>query len=413
MAGLLKWSWSLSAVGPEVDAKLRPAANEVPRRLIPLDDYVPPSLPTDEFVKVWTGRLQAMLGRSQGASFIADERLRRVALRRLDQVVAPPATGTVQDEVAASVRAWLEGPPTSERLKAIVLPPCDATSVMEAWAHGEGHAILDRDCRADDPETALAMLDVVSPEQVVVVPRLERWALRCRSGLAPVRALLAKLDARQQRAVLGCNAFGWAFLSQAVGVGMLVGAPLTPQPFDGPRLRDWFGGLAGSDAARNLRFRLSDGGTDLLELVGSSADEAARKASDRFFAALAGRSRGVPWVAWHMWRRMLHTDREQDDDATSLREQETLWVAGLDELVLPGCHPREALLVLHAILIHDTLALSDLQRVLPVVEGSLVPAALVSAGFLEREGDVLRVRAEAYPAVRAGLVTGGLPVGKG
>lgn len=123
-------------------------------------------------------------------------------------MVAPPATGTVAEGVAASVEAWLNGPPRSERIKAVILSPHDASGAIEAWALGEGHTIHDSSRCTDDAPAALAVLDDVPPERMVVVPRLERWRLRCHGALAPVRVRMSVLGARRHKAVLGCNTSG-------------------------------------------------------------------------------------------------------------------------------------------------------------------------------------------------------------
>lgn len=68
-----------------------------------------------------------------------------------------------------------------------------------------------------------------------------------------------------------------------------------------------------------------------------------------------------------------------------------LWIAGLDELaaLLPTAQgaARPARL-----LIHDALTVLELSRALPILKGSLLSAALLSTGLLERGGAVLRVR---------------------
>lgn len=370
--------------------------------LIPLADYEAPALPTDERLKRFIGKAKALFGNGEGSAFIADEQLKKATLRDLNRVVAPPAAGPVMAEIDLSISAWLGAPPTAERVKAIVLPPCDNTNVVAAWAEAAGHRTLSRTNRDADPAVLFETLADCDPDALLVVPRLEEWFLRTPEGLAPIRALIAWLDQRRQRCVIGCNSWGWAFLAKAVDVDLLVGAPLIFQPFDGPRLAQWFGELATDEKTSGTRFRLVEGGVDLF------CDDNDAAASD-FFETLAGRSRGIPWVAWHMWRRTLRTERE--DDTASSDEEETLWIAGLAELVLPGDQPRDALLVLHALAIHGQLTAPELRAVLPIVGEATVLPALIAGGFIERDDVTLTLRPEAYPAIRDGLRSAGLPIG--
>ena len=380
------------------------------RPLIPIEDYDCPSLPADEWIKAAMTRIRATF-RHDDKAFIADDRLKRATLKRLDQAVAPPACGPVMAELDAAMKQWFGQPATAERIKAIVLPPCDDNDVVGAWARDAGHRIVTCDDARDVP-AALAMLDTIDddPASLLVIPRLERWYLRRLDGLAGIRTLMAALAVRKQRTVIGCNAWTWAYLSKAAGIDMLVGTPLCFAPFDAERLREWFGELARDDMTRGVRFRRADDGSDIL-----TADAADGKSLD-FFRTLAGRSRGIPWVAWHMWRRMLRTDEGQgdgqgDDAGGGGTRRETLWVTALEELVLPGDRPRDTLLILHALLLHGEMRAADLRAVLPIVGDSVVPAALVMSGFVQRDGDRLSIRPEAYPAVRSGLETAGMSMG--
>ena len=121
-----------------------------------------------------------------------------------------------------------------------------------------------------------------------------------------------------------------------------------------------------------------------------------------------------------MWRRSLRSSTDDSvagDGAAILAAdqtpgEQTLWVAALDEFVLPGAHEQSALLVLHALLIHGALSAEHLGLVLPLVGESNIVSVLVRAGFVERSGDLFSCSAAAYPAIRAGLASAGLPMGQ-
>lgn len=371
------------------------------RGLIPVADYACPALPADEWFRVLWRRVLTWL-RPTRTSVIPDDQLRRATLRRLDQVVAPPACGPVLAELQASVAEWLAQSPTAERIRAIVLPPCQDGDVLGVWADSNGHQILRVDHPRDVPD-ALVRLERLpdDPNALLVVPRLEFWHVRRVDGLAGIRALIAALTRRRQRAVISCNAWTWAYLSKAAGIDMIAARPLCFAPMDGDRLRDWFRELARDDDTRGFRFRLSDDGTDLF------GDEVTDVETD-LFRTLAARSLGVPWVAWHMWRRMLH---RSDGDPSVPEAGNTLWVTAPEELTLPAERRPEALLILHALILHGRMSIEDLASVLPLVGETVAPAGLMMAGVIAQEGDALFVRAEAYPVVRAELQAAGMSVG--
>jgi len=109
-----------------------------------------------------------------------------------------------------------------------------------------------------------------------------------------------------------------------------------------------------------------------------------------------------------MWRRMLH---RSDGDASVPEAGNTLWVTAPEELTLPAERRLEALLILHALILHGRMSIQDLASVLPLVGETVAPAGLMMAGFIAQEGDALFVRAEAYPVVRAELQAAGMSVG--
>ena len=85
-------------------------------------------------------------------------------------------------------------------------------------------------------------------------------------------------------------------------------------------------------------------------------------------------------------------------------------MAALDELALPARDPQAALLVLHALLIHEHLTPDELRQVLPTVNQPGIVDTLAASGFIEREGDGVRCRPAAYPAIRGGLAAAGYPL---
>lgn len=388
-------------------------AHEV-RSFVPLSDFAPPPMPAEEVFRTYVARLMAAFRRKEAKPFIADDRLARTTVETLDEIVAPPACGPLLLEIEATVSRWrkdLEAGRRPSRL-VLVLPPCDFNDVVETWARLQGAAILEPPERGHLASVVPKPIPDLRGEGLVVIPRLERWFLRQRNGLRMVRDLLAAISASPRPVLIGCNSWAWAFLARSCGADALLPDPLIFRAFDADRLHAWFSELSGDETTKGFSFRLAESGEDVL-----ARGEGGDLSSD-FLQRLAGRSRGIPWVAWHLWRRSLRTP----DDPSLAQEagealtggetasRETLFVAALDEYVLPGAHEQTALLVLHALLLHGGLTVDELRLVLPVVGETNVMPVLAQSGFVERRDGSFRVRPAAYPSVRAALGTAGYPM---
>lgn len=378
---------------------------------VALSEAEPPTMPAEERFRSLVARVHAVLKPKETKPVIASDRLKRTTLDRLDEVVAPPACGPLLEELDRAVASWRGTRAKRSHLMLIVMPPCDETAIVELWAKQNGHRILPAPARGALIASGTADVPDLAGEDLLVVPRLEDWVLRHRDGLRAVRALLAAMDGARRPIVVGCNSWAWAFLGKAAGADLLLPDPVTFRPFGAPRLHDWFSELAAPDGTPALRFRLPKTGEDVLA---RNADGG--PASD-YLETLAARSRGIPSVAWHLWRRSLRSrDEGVAADAAKLATdrdpgEQTLWVAALDEYVLPQAQQQTALLLLQALLIHGPLTAEHLGLVLPIVGDSSIAPVLVRAGFLTRQADAFACCAAAYPAIREGLAAAGLPMG--
>lgn len=394
----------------------------------PLKDYDSPQLPAADALQATVTRMRALFKGPDDKPFIGDDRLQLSTKKMLDDIVSPPACAPLLDELNATLVDWIDEPAPLSWLKTIVLPPGDEGGVIGTWANQEGHQILMPPQREALISNESYKLPELEGEGVLVIPQLERWFLRHRNGLAIVRALLGTLDGLQRHCVIGCNNWAWSFLNKAVGANMVLPDALTFQPFDAKRLHHWFSQLSAGSGREDLLFRLTRSGEDVMAL-----DDNGELKHD-FFTQLAARSRGIPWVAWRLWRRSLRSGTEDPDEIESaekfaedepqsestakngkqnLINEQTLWVAALDDFSLPSKSDETALLVLHALLIHGSLTTQELRQVLPLVGESNVLSALVSAGMIERQGGQngengqVCCFAAAYPAIRSGLQTAG------
>ena len=426
------------------------AGDKRPAGLVPLGDYRSPGMPAEHVVRAVWRRFKERFDSSDSDPVRADNRLQSTTLKVLDEVVGPPACGPLMHDFDAAVRAWLDEPEGTFHC-VVVLPPCDSTDLIGSWAKSRGHAVLGAPER--DQGHALSVIvdtakeshatgaenaadgKALTPEgeaPLLVIPRLESWFLRRRNGLLAVRALLAELQQSERRCLIGCNSWAWAFLVRAAGAALVLPSPRTFVAFDAKRLQAWFSELAAAQAdSGRVAFRLAHSGADVLALKDDGA------LSSNYLEELAARSNGIPWVAWHLWRNALRTGIDateiqkanghagtkpaSQEDANKAAEapengvpadERTFWITGVPDPDLPHHHDDNALLVLHALLIHGALDSTELLSVLPDATASEVLPALLRSGFLEKQGNQLTVKPSAYPAVRRALLADGFPIGE-
>lgn len=346
-------------------------------------------------------RLRQLLTRSDERPFIAEDRLQRTPdqLAR-DHGQTPPCPPLIE-ALQRSLDPWAATASPDSWLKLVILPPgCDLDPLAD-WARQSGHERLRPPTRESlSEEAANSALDL-DGEGVLVIPELAMWFLRRRGGLERLRLLLKRLAGLQRHCVVGCDSRAWRFICRALEAHLILPEPLSFPPFDEARLRGWLAHTLEKGALSATRFRLSRDGRDVFAL-----DKRGRPVSD-YFSVLAAHSAGVPWVAWHLWRRSLRA--ATDDDATPYDREQTLWVVALEAFSLPGQGDTRALLILHALLIHTALSDAALAQVLP--EPNLTPllSALRTAGFIERRHECWQVVPAALPATRSGLDTAGFP----
>lgn len=246
-----------------------------------------------------------------------------------------------------------------------------------------------------------------------MIPALERCYLRHPHGLTLVRRFFDRLDTgRLGEGLIGCDSWAWAYLRRAVR-----GCPpraLVAQALEHERLSAWLRQLAEGDGLQQVLFRQSDSGALVLPPPAALADAVDTTAGESDFVThLAAHSRGIPGIAWSLWRDALRSCPDEDlaaeKDAEGTCEMgQAVWVLPWGEIEKPALAAGfgvEHTLVLHALLLHDGLAADLLAEVLSLATGAAlgVFSELREAGLLEDRQDTLRVSAAIYPAVRQHL----------
>lgn len=346
------------------------------------------------------------------SSILPDGVLVPTPLNILDMIADKPVCGQVIQALHTYLDEWAQCTLESPRMQLIVMPPCDHIGNIENWARAQNHVLLAPPSRDElthtDGLAATESVDSLS-EGLLVIPQLERWFLRQRNGLRPVRTLLNRIAASHRRCLIGCDAWAWSYLCKAANADIMLPSPRTFAPFDAARLRHWFAELACHEN-RVPTFRLARNGEDVL-----ACDEKGEPRNN-WLRLLAARSGGIPWVAWQLWRASLQVGKDNaifsDQTVSTVSDDEhTVWVVDIEDCPLPSGHEERALLTLHALLIHGGLSASELDEVLPATGEACMLQALVYLRQLRFERGNFSVRPTAYPGIRRALEAAGFPIG--
>ncbi|MGE0312540.1 MAG: hypothetical protein AB7P21_13075 [Lautropia sp.] len=408
---------------------------------VPIGCYAWPAMPTEDAIRRFVGPILERLRKRHAAPHVAEDRLRRTRSDDGDAAEAPVCNVLLR-ELAATLDPWAAGDAGADTLRLVVLPPCEDADLLEHWASANGHrlvsappldpASLERPLidrphdRASPLAGALAgLLADPAPDdtaRVFVVPHLEHWFLRHRHGLALARALLAGLDASRRRWVVGCNSWAWRYLQKAADADAILPRGLGFSAFDANRLRGWIAESGtGKRDGRALCFRRADSGAVVLRVPSDASQPPPEGPAEDHFRVLAAHSFGIPWVAWHTWRESLrsrvdadtpageHAPPDRGEPGDRRPDERVFWIADVEAFTLPQGREPDALLVLHALLLHGGLGIDALRAVLPTTQALAVVPALLSAGFIAHGARGLHCRALAYPAIRRALVAAGYP----
>ncbi|KIN73469.1 hypothetical protein [Sulfitobacter guttiformis] len=376
---------------------------------VPLGGYEWPKLPTEDRLRLAINRFKNEVFRSNSGDepAVAADRLEGIPLERLNRIAAPPAYGKLLDELDLTMNAWIAAGRAGSKVQLIVMPPCDDIGIVKTWAESQGITCLNAPTRDEVlGETGPAMPDL-GGEGILVIPNLERWFLRHRKGLRTVRLLLAAISATKRRCVIGCNSWAWTYLSATIDADLQLPGGVTFQAFDKERLHHWFSGLAHRPNSEVKAFRISESGKNVF-----ATDEDGAIKSD-FFQKLAARSLGIPWVAWSLWRHSLRETREADTTETEAGakveddDDDMIWIAELEDFVMPTAQRQNALLIFHSLLIHGALSVEHLSLTVPFGSQINLVETLMRAGFVKLENGLLSCLPAAYPTIRRELANAG------
>lgn len=384
-------------------------------RFRPLGQYAWPDATIDRSIKRVFENLVTRRGDDLDEGGMDDAHLIAVDDSWLDRVAAGPASASLAQELDATLADWLATDPSGaerccprdDHVRTVVLPPCDPDNFLGRWASDRGHVVIEPPPReklldADDFQTPADHR--TADTELLVIPRLEDWFLRDDVGLAPMRKLVSHIGESRGRWLIGCNSWAWQFLAKSCRVDAVLPEPLVPAAFGADRLRHWLQSLSAREDSVSTRFRLASSGQDVF----SNKDKRGRDEKDTL-AELAALSLGIPWIAHELWRDSLRMQEEvagTDDDDT----RPTLWISGFAREFAQLELDRNAMLVLHTLLVHGRLRSSDVYRSVPVPPYLNSLAALRRSGLVVEDDGLHACVPSAYPVIRDRLRDAGYPM---
>ncbi|MCU0572768.1 MAG: hypothetical protein MUF52_13925 [Syntrophobacteraceae bacterium] len=308
------------------------------------------------------------------------------------------------------LKEWCESGEERDPLRVVLNAPHGGTRrVVSLWA-GQGN------WRVIEPPEArqllaggrdrLRELDL-RDETPWLIPGLEKWYLRHHDALDPVRELLDILASRRRPTLICCDSWAWAYLCGTVQADLVLPQPLIMAAFDRERLGWWLRSLCGLEGGCSALFRQTNSEKFILPPAELPGEREELEISD-FLGRLAAFSRGNPGVAWALWHKSLGGAGAEDHVGAAGTRVRTIWMRPWRDLDMPAVPQRNRsrlAMVLHTLLLHNGVATGILPELLPnlarVVRQDLHD--LRAAGLVDREHDLWRVTAIAYPVVRATL----------
>lgn len=433
-------------------------ANHTPWRFIRLDQYkLPPETSRETMRKGISGLwLRLGWGSKVEESVFAENELSQVPQELVDKAAPDPDWSAFLAAMTAVLDTWIDAKVPGSTNQIFVGPPYHGTGkILTAWGQARGWRLIS----APPPEMILTggqewLTQFEDDNEPLVLPHLEHCYLRHYNGLTLLRRLLDHIISQSRRWLVGCDSWAWAYLSKALKVGTVFPMPFILEAFDQDRLKIWFQQLASASAENNFVFRQLDSGKYVLppstgEEASGDWNQGAAAEDGSFLKNVAAFSRGIPGVAWAVWRHSFgfvdttaedgaecalevpatedgkesapeasaaEGGEECDQEAPAAKEvnpAHPILVTPWSKIDLPGFPFQHVslglLMVLHTLLIHGGLCSRILPELLPMSPMEILENLylLEASGLLESDRGFWRVTPAGYPAVRQVLQSEG------
>jgi hypothetical protein len=392
---------------------------------ISLTQYLKPNAPASEVVR---GRLNSVLRllRPNSRQDSADHGLLCAAPPYLLKRAAPlPDLEQMVIALESALHDWCFTKDPKKSVKVIVGPPgSNVDQAVAILACQNGWPKLGPPTPAEILAGGSAWIQNIKGDELVplVIPHLGSCYLRHQDGLILISRLLDWLESTRRRCLISCDSWAWAYLVKALQIDAVLPTPLTLAPIDGARLQFWLPTLARTNGGQ-FEFRDAGNGQRIFMVASNYDDLIRRNARPGHMEAfgewvdagnlvkqLAAYSRGLPQVAWTLWRECLQVapDAKKDIERKMAQADDwhTVWVKPWSQLILPSV-PQSAgtteSIILHTLLLHGGATAELLELMLPFSHNQVRQALhqLMEVDLVEIKADNRwRVTLLGYPTVR-------------
>jgi len=335
------------------------------------------------------------------------EELRNLSPERVQAILPTLEWHDPAVALRAAIGTWLDAEEPANQVVFLVGPPYSGVSdILTDFAPLVGWQVVD----APMPAQILSGNDevlrpVIEQDEPCVIPSLEHWFLRHALGLDLIRRLFSALDQRNQRCLVGCDSWAWAYFREVLD--RKHSRVLCLQSFGEDRIEDWV--ISNIDREQTHIPWIREYGTGKYVLAPEQKEENGFESSD-FLAHLAAYSRGIPGVSWHLLKTAFQSLPEKDiadeEQTDEIRQRHGgVWIAPWAQFMKPGVPELGnpvTLFVLHALLLHHGLSSELLIELLPVDADRVLRtlSLLRQELIVKKEQDQWQVADVGYPAVR-------------
>lgn len=392
---------------------------------ISLSQYLKPSAPASEVVRGGLTSVSRLLRPNSRQANAAHGKLCAAPPYLLNRAAPVPDLEQMVIALEGALQDWCFTKDTKKSVKVIIGPPgSNVEQAVATLGSRNGWPRLGAPTPANIIAGGNAWLENIKGDELapLVIPQLGKCYLRHQDGLSLISRLLDRLESTRRRCLIACDSWAWAYLVEALHIDAMLPMPLTLAPIDGTRLQFWLPTLARTNGGQFV-FRDTSNGQPIFMLKSNYDDLIRRNAKPGQMEAfgewvgagnlvkqLAAYSRGLPMVAWNIWRECLQVtpDAKKTIERKMAREDDwyTVWVKPWSQLPLPSV-PQSAgtteSIILHTLLLHGGATAELLEMLLPFSHNQVRHTLnqLMDIDLVEvKAGNQWRVTMVGYPAVR-------------
>ncbi len=392
---------------------------------IPLTQYEKPHAPAGQVVRgglTSTWRLLRPKSRQGGFD---QAKLSAAPPYLLNRAAPEPDLDQMVNALGDAMQNWSFTKDSKKSVKVIVGPPgSNVDQAVATLAIRKGWTKLGPPTATEILSGGRAWFNNLEGDELVplVIPRLGACFLRHQDGLNLISRLLDWLESTRRRCLIACDSWAWAYLVKALRIDAILPLPLALAPIDAARLQFWLPTLARSNGGHYI-FRDSGSGKPIF-LSAANYDDLIRRNTKpdqmeaygewvgacNLIKQIAAHSRGLPQVAWTLWREcLLVAPDEKKEIAQKMAQVDdwyTVWVKPWSQIELPLV-PRLAgtadSIILHTLLLHGGATTGVLELLLPLSHNQVRQTLhqLMEWMLVENKPDGRwQVTLAGYPAVR-------------